>query len=175
MNTYPVVALGSGQASTIEFFCKKIQSEKPPFEIKALVTENPKSGIMKVAKKFHLSYHIVEYKNKTYEDWDKELCQVLLSYKPQLVLLAGFLKKIGPFVLNEFENKIINSHPSLLPEFSGPGMYGSKVHQAVIREKKQQTGITVHIINKNYDEGPIIAQKKILVKNEKNALKLEKK
>lgn len=174
MSDYSIVALGSGQGSTIEFFCKKIQLKKFPFEIKALVTENPKSGIVEIAKKFKLPCHIVEYKGKDFKLWDKELCQALLLYEPRLVLLAGFLKKIGPAVLGEFENKIINSHPSLFPEFSGQGMYGLKVHQAVIREKKRQTGVTIHTVNKNYDEGPIIAQKKIPIKKEKNALELER-
>ena len=175
MNNYPIVALGSGQGSTIKFFCKKIALQKYPLEIKALVTENPNSGLIEVAKKFDLPYHIVEYQNKDFQDWDKKLNQILLSYKAQLVLLAGFLKKIGPEVLNQFKNKIINSHPSLLPEFSGPGMYGAKVHQAVIHKKSKQTGVTIHIVNKNYDEGPILAQKKIPVKTGETALELEKK
>ena len=174
MNDYSLVALGSGQASTIEFFCKKTKSRKPPFEIKALVTDNPNSGVVTVAKQFHLPYHIVEYADKNFADWDKELNQVLQLYKPQLVLLAGFLKKIGPAVLNRFKNKIINSHPSLLPEFSGRGMYGLKIHQAVVREQKKQTGVTIHIVNKNYDEGTLLAQKKIWVKKRESALELEK-
>ena len=174
MGIYSIVALGSGRASTIEFFCEKIQSDSPPFQIEALVTENPQSGLIEVARAFHLPYHIVEYKNKSFKDWNKELIQVLLLYKPRLVLLAGFLKKIGPDVLNEFKNRIINSHPSLLPEFSGFGMYGLKVHQAVIREKKKQTGVTVHVVNENYDEGPILAQKKIPIEEESDALELER-
>ncbi len=175
MNDYPVVALGSGQGSTIEFFCKKLKAQKPSFRIKALVTEKPNSGLVNIAKKFKIPCHVIEYKNKNFEDWDKELCQILLPYKPRLIFLAGFLKKIGPAVLNEFKNKIINSHPSLLPEFSGSGMYGLKVHQAVIREERKETGVSIHIVDNNYDEGPVIAQKKIPIKKEKTALELEKK
>ena len=174
MNDYSIVVLGSGQASTIEFFCKKAKSRNPPFEIKALVTDNPRSGVVKMAKQFHLPCHVVEYTDKDFAAWDKELNQVLLLYKPRLVLLAGFLKKIGPVVLNRFKSKIINSHPSLLPEFSGHGMYGSKVHQAVIREQKKQTGVSIHVVNKNYDEGALLAQKKIQVQKRETALSLEK-
>ena len=175
MSIYSIVALGSGQGSTIAFFCKKIQSEKTPFKIKALVTENPQSGLVKSAKKFNLPCHIVEYKNKDFQIWDKELCRILLSYQPHLILLAGFFKKIGPKVLSQFQNKIINSHPSLLPEFSGPGMYGSKVHQAVVRSQKKETGVTIHIVDKNYDEGVILAQKKIPIQKGETALELEEK
>lgn len=175
MNDYPIIALGSGQGSTIEFFCKKIQSEKQAFQIKALVTENENSRLPDIAKKFQIPCHVIAYKNKNFSEWDEELRQVLLSYKAQLILLAGFLKKIGPGVLNQFQNKVINSHPSLLPEFSGPGMYGFQVHQAVIQANKRETGVSIHIVNANYDEGPILAQKKVPVQKGETALELEKK
>ena len=173
MNNYSIVALGSGQGSTIEFFCKKAILEKCPFKIKAVATENPRAGVLEVAKKFHLPGHIVEYKNKKFQDWDKELCELLLSYNPQLIILAGFLKKIGPAVLHQFQNKIINSHPSLLPVVSGHGMYGLKVHQAVIREKKSQTGVSIHVVNSGYDKGPILAQKTMPVRKGISAVDLE--
>ena len=175
MSSYPIVALGSGQGSTIEFFCKKIQLEKQAFQIKALVTENSNSRLIDIAKTFQIPCHVVDYKSKSFPEWDEELRHVLLSYKAQLILLAGFLKKIGPLVLNQFQNKIINSHPSLLPEFSGPGMYGLKVHEAVIQTKQKETGVTIHTVNENYDEGPILAQKKILIQEGETALDLEKK
>ena len=173
MNRYSIVALGSGQGSTIEFFCKKTILEKCLFEIKAIVTENPRAGVLKVAKKFNLPSHIVEYKNKNFQDWDKKLCEILLSYNPYLIILAGFLKKIGSTVLHQFQNKIINSHPSLIPAFSGPGMYGFKVHQAVIREKKSQTGVSIHVVNSDYDKGPVLVQKIISVKKGMSAVDLE--
>ena len=176
MKSYPIVALGSGKASTIEFFCKKIHLQNPAlFKIKALITENPNSGVAKVAKKFNLPCHVLEYKRKDFVVWDNELCQILLKYNPHLILLAGFLKKIGPIVLKQFQNKIINSHPSLLPDFSGFGMYGLKIHQAVVAKQKKQTGVSIHIVNKNYDEGSLLAQKKISIRKGESALELEEK
>ena len=174
MNNYPVVALGSGQGSTIEFFCRKIQIEKPPFAIKALVTDRSNSGLVKIARAFQLPCHVIGYNNKSVVEWDQALQEVLLSYKAHWILLAGFLKKIGPLVLQKFPNRILNSHPSLLPEFSGQGMYGLKVHQAVLQAKKKETGVTIHIVNKNYDEGPLLAQKKIPIQKGETALELEK-
>lgn len=170
-----IVALGSGKASTIEYFCQKIISEKSPlFKIKALLTENPHSGVVTLAKKFNLALHIIEYKSKSFADWDKELSDTLSIYQPQWILLAGFLKKIGPVVLEKFNNKIINSHPALLPEFGGKGMYGSKIHQSVIQQKKKNTGITIHIVNEEYDKGPLLNQKKVAVKAGESAEELEK-
>jgi len=173
MNCHSIAVLGSGQGSTIEFFCKKTISDKCPFKIKAIVTENSGAGVLKVAEKFNLPLHVVKYKNKKFQDWDRELCEVLLSCKPHLIILAGFLKKIGPVVLHQFQNKIINSHPSLLPEFSGHGMYGFKVHQAVIREKKNRTGVSIHVVNSDYDKGPVLVQKIIPVKKGISAEDLE--
>ena len=171
-----VVALGSGQGSTIDFFCKKIEkSPSPPFQIKALATDQPKSGLLAVARRFKIPCHVAPLKNKSFAEWDQELCRILTQYKPRLVLLAGFLKKIGPAVLSRFEGRIINSHPALLPEFSGPGMYGRHVHEAVVRAGKKQTGISIHIVTADYDEGPVLAQKKTPVLPNESALALEQK
>ena len=170
-----VVALGSGKGSTIEFFCQKIQEKKPNFKITAFITENPQSGLLKIAKKYNLPCHVIKYNKQDFKYWDQKLHKSLLLYQPTLILLAGFLKKIGPLVLNQFPNKIINSHPALLPEFGGAGMYGSKVHQAVINAKKSKTGISIHRVNAEYDKGLILAQKIIPVEKNETALELERK
>lgn len=176
MSKPSIVAMGSGEGSTINFFCKKLeQYSSPPFEIKALITENPKSGLLEIARKFQIPCHILKYKKEDAELWDKELCQTLKIYQPEWIVLAGFLKKIGPVVLKEFKNKIINSHPSLLPHFSGPGMYGSKVHQAVIKAQSPFTGVSIHIVDSHYDAGTLLAQKKIPVEKGESAEELEEK
>ena len=164
VKSFSIIALGSGKGSTIDFFCEKLFSRPHSFlKIKALVTENPSSGLLQTAKKFQLPCHITEYKEENFKAWDQNLCQILLSYSPQLIVLAGFLKKIGPISLSRFQNRIINSHPSLLPEFAGKGMYGLRVHSAVLRAKKKHTGVSIHIVGKNYDEGPLLAQKKLKI------------
>ena len=80
-------------------------------------------------------------------------------------MLAGFLLKIPENILNVFPKKIINIHPALLPKYGGKGMYGKKVHDAVIASGDEYSGITIHYVNKNYDEGDIIFQEKCEVKN----------
>ncbi|MFN5417700.1 MAG: phosphoribosylglycinamide formyltransferase [Flavobacteriia bacterium] len=75
-----------------------------------------------------------------------------------LVVLAGFLRKIPDGFVNHFPNKIVNIHPSLLPKYGGEGMYGNFVHQAVLANKEQETGITIHFVNAEYDKGEVIAQ-----------------
>ena len=80
--------------------------------------------------------------------------------KPDLIILAGFLWKFPEHILNEFPNKVINVHPALLPKYGGKGMYGMHVHQAVVNNKENETGITIHYVNDRYDEGAIIFQAK---------------
>lgn len=92
-----------------------------------------------------------------------EVFNAMKEVKPDLIVLAGFLLKFPKFMLKEFPNKVINLHPALLPKFGGKGMYGMHVHQAVIDNKEKETGITIHYVNENYDEGAIIFQKSFKV------------
>lgn len=94
---------------------------------------------------------------------DKELLDTLLENEIDLIVLAGYLKVISPELINAYENKIINIHPSLLPEYGGHGMYGLYVHENVFADKKDQTGATVHYVTAQVDEGPIIIQKNLTV------------
>jgi phosphoribosylglycinamide formyltransferase 1 len=86
-----------------------------------------------------------------------------------LIVLAGFLLKCPEHIVNVFENKIINIHPALLPKYGGIGMYGRHVHEAVMENKEFETGITIHFVNKNYDEGEFIFQKSVSILDCKSA------
>ena len=86
---------------------------------------------------------------------------VLKKEDPDLIVLAGFLLMFPKFILDEFPQKVINIHPALLPKYGGKGMYGSYVHEAVIENSEQESGITIHYVNEHYDEGAIIFQKSI--------------
>ena len=97
---------------------------------------------------------------------DGELLSEIKSKKPNLIVLAGFLWKIGSDWVNEFSNKIINIHPALLPKYGGKGMYGKHVHQAVKENHETETGITIHYVNEAYDEGEVIFQAKVTIENE---------
>lgn len=88
------------------------------------------------------------------------ILDILKTFNPDLIVLAGFLWKIPEKIIKNFPNKIVNIHPALLPKYGGKGMYGMKVHQAVKENKETETGITIHYVNENYDEGAIIHQAK---------------
>ncbi len=92
---------------------------------------------------------------------EEGVLKILKESRPDIIVLAGFLLKFPEIILNEFPNKVINIHPALLPKYGGKGMYGNFVHEAVVENKEAETGITIHYVNENYDEGAIISQKKV--------------
>ena len=89
---------------------------------------------------------------------EKLLSEQIKEQKPDLIVLAGFLWKIPESLIRAFQNRIINIHPALLPKYGGKGMYGLKVHEAVLAQNEQETGITIHYVNEHYDDGAVIVQ-----------------
>ncbi len=96
------------------------------------------------------------------EDWiaGDEILAILQEYRIDFVVLAGFLVRVPDLLLHAYPNKMINIHPALLPKFGGKGMYGDRVHEAVIAAGEKESGITIHYMNEHYDEGGIICQQK---------------
>ena len=96
-------------------------------------------------------------------DDGQELLRLLQRFRVDLVVLAGYLKRIPPAVIREFSGRILNIHPALLPAFGGEGMYGARVHEAVNASGAHETGVTVHLVDDEYDRGPVVAQWRIPV------------
>jgi phosphoribosylglycinamide formyltransferase-1 len=92
-----------------------------------------------------------------------QLLELLRKFRIDLVVLAGYLKRIPPSVIREYAGRIINIHPALLPAFGGEGMYGARVHEAVIASGARESGVTVHLVDNEYDRGPIVAQWRVAV------------
>jgi phosphoribosylglycinamide formyltransferase-1 len=97
------------------------------------------------------------------EAYDRAMIAALSDWKPELIVLAGFLNLLGPTVVAAWRNRIVNVHPSLIPSFCGPGYYGIRPHEAVLASGACVTGATVHIVDEEYDRGPIILQKTVPV------------
>ena len=98
-----------------------------------------------------------------------QLLHLLQRFRVDLVVLAGYLKRIPPKVVREYAGRILNIHPALLPDFGGDGMYGSRVHEAVIASGARESGVTVHVVNDEYDRGPIVAQWRVPVETDDTA------
>ena len=96
-------------------------------------------------------------------DDGSQLLELLRRFRIDLVVLAGYLKRVPPPVIREYAGRIINIHPALLPAFGGEGMYGARVHEAVLASGARESGVTVHVVDNDYDRGPIVAQWRVPV------------
>jgi phosphoribosylglycinamide formyltransferase-1 len=105
----------------------------------------------------------IDIANFNASDDGSELLALLQKFRTDLVVLAGYMKRIPPKVIREYAGRIINIHPALLPAFGGEGMYGARVHEAVLASGAEETGVTVHLVDDDYDRGPIIAQWRVRV------------
>jgi len=103
-------------------------------------------------------YHLSAVSFHEPEILDQKIADTLKKHNVDLVILAGYMKKIGPITLGEYEGRILNIHPALLPKYGGQGMYGKNVHEAVIASGDKETGVTIHVVDDKYDHGPILAQ-----------------
>lgn len=169
MKRIVVFASGSGTnaQNIIEYF------QKSDFAKVTLVLSNKKNAkVLERAKKLN-----VPSNNFTKEDLCNSdiLLNILRNETPDIIVLAGFLLKFPESILNDFPNKVINIHPALLPKYGGKGMYGSRVHESVIENNESETGITIHYVNENYDEGTIIFQRKVSVSEQDTADSVAKK
>ncbi|WP_292948425.1 phosphoribosylglycinamide formyltransferase [Olleya sp. UBA1516] len=151
-----VVIFASGSGSNAENLIRFFQNRDNASVIQVL-TNNPHAKVLDRCKKLKVS--ALSFNKTAFTETD-DVLNILKVNKPDLIILAGFLWKFPEKILKDFPNKVINVHPALLPKFGGKGMYGMHVHQAVINNKETETGITIHYVNENYDEGAIIFQSK---------------
>jgi phosphoribosylglycinamide formyltransferase-1 len=154
-----VVIFASGSGTNAENLIKFFQNSDNVSVIQVL-TNNPHAKVLERAKKLNVS--ALSFNRIAFTKTD-DVLNILKTSNPDLIVLAGFLWKFPEFILNEFKNKVINIHPALLPKYGGKGMYGMHVHEAVVNNNETETGITIHYVNENYDEGAIIFQAKCKV------------
>jgi len=140
-----------------------------------LICNNPNAIAVERARDAQLTVEILN--GKTHADTDqldRQMEKSLLEAGVDLVVLAGYMKKIGPTTLSTFSNRILNIHPSLLPRFGGQGMFGIRVHEAVVAAGEPQSGATVHLIDNGYDQGKIIRQAMLKVDTSDTPATLQK-
>ena len=159
-----IVIFASGQGSNAQNII--LQFNKKGFaNVIAIFTNNSSAKVLHIAKNNAIETLIF---NKT-ELSEGFVLNKLKEIKPDLIVLAGFLWKFPESIIDFYPNKIINIHPALLPKYGGKGMYGMNVHRAVLENRETETGITIHYVNKNYDEGEYIFQKSTNIEDCKSA------
>ena len=160
-----IAIFASGAGSNFKNIKTSIDNGNINGTIVLLISNNPNCGAVIFARRYKINCEIInDYRYKNIKEKDNQYKLVLDSYKADLILLAGFMKKIPLNLINDYKNKIINIHPSLLPKYGGSGYYGMKIHQSVIKYNEKETGVTIHFVTENYDEGPVIMQRKIIVR-----------
>jgi phosphoribosylglycinamide formyltransferase-1 len=131
----------------------------PTICIDAIYCNNPNAGIINKSKSLGIKCIIFEKK-----DWiSGDICQTLINNQTDFIVLAGFLWLVPKDIIQQFNNKIINIHPALLPNYGGKGMYGMNVHEKVIADKQNESGITIHLVNEEYDKGEILLQERVKI------------
>ena len=159
-----IAILASGEGTNAERIIRYFL-EKRTAEVALVIVNKAQAGVLKRAERLSVPSLIL-----TAQDFaDGKALEILHQYHIDFIVLAGFLLKVPNAILHDYPNKIVNIHPALLPKFGGKGMYGSRVHQAVIASHEKESGITIHWVNAHYDEGDIILQARCTVPDTGNA------
>ncbi len=128
-------------------------------EISVVISNNSDSLALERAKRAGIPcFHLSSVTHPRFEDLDLAIHDTLQEHGVDLVVLVGYLKKLGSRTLSAYRNRILNIHPALLPKYGGKGMFGRAVHEAVLSSGDKMTGVTIHLVDERYDHGPIIAQ-----------------
>ena len=149
-----IVIFASGSGSNALNVCRYFQNHST-ISVSAIFCNNPNAGIIEKIKPFQIPLVLF---NKSEFNKEEEFIESLNRFKPTVIALLGFLWKMPDYLVHYYPHKIVNLHPALLPKFGGKGMYGHYVHEAVKAANETKTGISIHWVNSQYDEGEIIAQ-----------------
>lgn len=151
--------LASGEGSTLQAVLDASNRGDIDASVRLVISNNSNAGALERAAQCGIkTLHISSATHTDESARDQAITQALVRADVELVLLAGYMKRLGPQVLETFAGRIINTHPSLLPKYGGQGFYGRRVHEAVLEAGDTATGATVHIVTADYDAGPIVGQ-----------------
>ena len=153
-----IVVFASGSGTNAENIIKYFAKTKTG-NVVAVFTNNRNAGVLERAKTFEIQTNVFS-KEQLFEG---EVLHKVNEIQPDLIVLAGFLLKFPANIIAAYPDKIINIHPALLPKYGGTGMYGMHIHKAIVANKENETGITIHFVNENYDEGNIIFQQNVVL------------
>jgi len=157
-----IAVLASGGGSNLRAILNAIQKGTIPGNITLVVSNNSTAGALEIARAHNIpAHHCSQLRYPSEEAFADALARLFDQHGVTLIALAGYMKKIPSVVIQRYRNRILNVHPALLPAYGGKGMYGIRVHQAVIASGEKVSGATVHIVDEEYDRGPIVMQKRI--------------
>lgn len=162
---HKIAVLTSGDGAILQAVIDAIEADKLDIRIDIVISDNPDAYALEIAWAHNMENYVIKSTNA--KERDEELHVILSECDVDMVVLLDYLKLIGPKVLKHFT--VINTHPSLLPQYGGKGMYGMKIHQAVVDNKDKESGATVHFIDEEYNKGSNIYQTRVPVYPEDTA------
>jgi len=156
--------LASGEGTTLQAVLDACRSGRIDGRVGVVISNNSGSGALRRAEAAGVAHRHLSSKTEAGEAaLDEAITAALLAANVDVVLLAGYMKKLGARTLAAFEGRLLNTHPALLPKFGGVGMYGERVHRAVLAAGERESGATVHLVSSEYDTGPIVRQCRVPV------------
>lgn len=157
-----IAVFASGRGSNFQAILDAIHEERLPASVCVVVSNKSAAGALQTARSSNIpAFHLSQKQFPSEDEFSTALLSLLKDHGAELVALAGYMKKLPLPVVERYRNRITNVHPALLPSFGGPGMYGRHVHEAVIASGAKVSGATVHLVDEEYDRGPIILQKSV--------------
>ncbi len=163
--------MASGRGSNFHAILKELnKGNLPDVEISHLIVNKKEAQVIKIAKEQNIAYNIIESKNKTRTEFEKEVIDIFREKNIEIIALAGFMRILSSNFINEYKYKIINIHTSLLPAFPG-----AHAHRDVIKSGVKKSGCTVHFVDEGIDSGPIIMQASVNLENGETEDSLSKK
>ena len=164
MPSFRIGVLASHNGTTLQSVIDACESTVLDAKVAVVISNNSQSGAAGRAARHHIPFvHLSGRTHPAPSDLDDSIRDSLERNFVDLVLLAGYMKKLGPKTLSAFRGRIVNTHPALLPAFGGAGMFGQNVHEAVLAAKVPTTGVTIHLVDENYDTGATVAQREVAI------------
>ena len=168
-----VAVLASGEGTTLQAVIDACESGELDAQVVVVISNNSRSGALERARRHRIpARHLSSRTHAAPEALDGAIAAALSDHRPDLVLLAGYMKKLGAHTLEAYRGRIVNTHPALLPRHGGAGLFGGHVHAAVIAAGDRTTGVSVHLVDGDYDTGPVIAQCEVPVEKRDDAMAL---
>jgi formyltetrahydrofolate-dependent phosphoribosylglycinamide formyltransferase len=160
-----IAVFASGRGTNFEAILRAIERGKlRNASIGAVISNNADAPVLVIAREHNIpSYHLSQRQFPSEGKFDEAILDVFHRHSVNFIVLAGYMKKLSANLVRQFHNRMLNIHPALLPKFGGKGMYGMHVHEAVISAGEKISGVTVHIVDEEYDHGPIVRQRTIAI------------
>jgi phosphoribosylglycinamide formyltransferase 1 len=166
--------LASYNGSGFETIQKAIDEKKLNAQVVVVISNNTNAGVLEKAEAYDIPNFIINDKRYPGQNIDDKIARLLKEFECDYIFLSGYMKKIESKLLEAFPNKIVNTHPALLPSiYGGKGMYGRFVHEAIIKNAEKKSGVTIHYVNEVYDEGEIILTKELEIAQNETVDSLE--